>query len=164
MKRKIAIVLSALLIASLLASCSGGDTAPSKVMAEYESRNGYTVSYPEEYEPSSLSHDVDFVIMDSVSGSSVTIQTKRNISEVTEESFAEEMAADGMNIEIESFETELIGENEATVISYTYNENEITEVIYFVGKKAYFATYTELPGAHSEFCKDMLAVIRSLTF
>ena len=164
MKRKIAIILAALLIASLLASCAGGGKEIAKVMTEYESRNGYTVSYPEEYEPSSLSHDVDFVIMDSVSGSSATIQTKRNVDEITEEGFIEEMASDGMEIEIESFETELIGENEATVISYTYNENEITEVIYFVGKKAYFATYTELPGAHSEFSKDMLGVIRSLTF
>ena len=164
MKKQIAIILSALLIASLLAACAGGEAAPSKVMTEFESKNGYTVSYPEEYELSSLSHDVDFVIMDSVSGSSATIQTKRKVGEITEESFVDDMAADGMKIKVESFATELIGDKEATVISYTYNENEITEIIYFAGKKAYFATYTELPGAHSEFRKDMLGVIRSLTF
>ena len=164
MKKQIAIILSALLIASLLGACAGGETVPTKVMAEFDSLNGYTVSYPEEYEPSSLSHDIDFVIMDSVSGSTATIHTKRNVGEITEESFVADMAADGMEIDVDSFSTELIGENEATVVSYTYNENEITEVIYFSGKKAFFATYTELPGAHSEFRKDMLGVIRSLTF
>ena len=164
MKKQIAIILSALLIASLLAACAGGEAAPSKVMTEYDSKNGYTVSYPEEYEPSALAHDVDFVIMDSVSGSSVTIQTKRKVGEITEESFIEDMASDGMEIKVESFATELIGEKEVIVVSYTYNENEITEIIYFSGKKAYFATYTELPGAHSDFRNDMLGVIRSLTF
>ena len=164
MKRKIAILTLTLLIAGLLVSCTGGEKAPLKVMTEYESKNGYTVSYPEEYEISTLSHDIDFVIMDSVSGSTATVHTKRGVGEITEESFISDMAEDGMEIDVEKFSTELIGENEAIVISYTYNENEITEIIYSNGKKSYFATYTELPGVKMEFRRDMISVIRSLTF
>ncbi len=148
----------------LFSAC--GDHAPQdeEAPALFASQNGYEISYPASLSPVSLSSDIDFVIMDENTGSSVTVLTEDVTSskDITEKSFREEKLSDGMDIEILSFEQKTVNELPAYEVTYKYNENTVTEIIYMASKRIFRATYTELPGTSDKIHNDMTAIISSL--
>ena len=163
MKKVVSIILSALMVLVMLAGCSEKEEVAE--LLTYTSSNGYTVSYTDAFEPTELSSDIDFVVMDTNTGSVVTIQTMRDsIDGYTEKSFEDEMEKNDMDIKVTSFGYETINGNNALVVAYTYNENTITQVMYDAGSKTYNAMYTELPGADNELRETMTAIIRSITY
>lgn len=164
MKKTLPIILALMLI--LFAGCTSSPIKNDGAeLTTYSSDNGYTVSYPVGYEPTSLSSSIDFVIMDEVTGSAVTVFAsahKENVLDITEEDFSEQKKSEGINIRIKSFEFKTINDTPALVATYKYNENNVTEIIYDASDNTYYATYTELPGTSERLSSELLSVIYSL--
>lgn len=165
MEKKLSLILALMLI--LLAGC--GDIAePSEAdeLSVFVSDNGYSVSYPADCTPSALSGNIDFVVMDETSGTTVTILTtvpEDGAGDLTEAQFEDEKNADGMDIDILSFEQKTINEIPALEVTYEYNESMVTEILYTAESAIYRATYTELPGTSATVRAEMTAIINSLT-
>lgn len=164
MKKFLSIILILLMLSAILCGCA--DNEPEKSdMVTFSSDHGYTVSYPASYTPTSLSSDIDFVIMDETTGSNVNILSRvseGNVLDFTEEEFVSVMEEDGMDIELMVFEFKTVNETPALVATYKYKENEITQIIYDASDNTYYATYTELPGTSVKVSGEMLTVIYSL--
>lgn len=165
MKKTLPIILALMLI--LFAGCTSSPIKNDGAeLTTYSSDNGYTLSYPVGYEPTSLSSSIDFVIMDEITGSTVTVLAsahEENVLDITEEDFSEQKKAAGMNnIKIKSFEFKTINDTPALVATYKYNENNVTEIIYDASDNTYYATYTELPGTSERLSNELLSVIYSL--
>lgn len=164
MKKTLPIILALMLI--LFAGCTSSPIKNDGAeLTTYSSDNGYTVSYPVGYEPTSLSSSIDFVIMDEVTGSTVTVFAsahKENVLDITEEDFSEQKKSEGINIRIKSFEFKTINDTPALVATYKYNENNVTEIIYDASDNTYYTTYTELPGTSERLSSELLSVIYSL--
>lgn len=157
--------LAFLFVFSLLFSACGDTSSPTDVpLSSFASQNGYEITYPEAFSPVSLSADIDFVVMDDNTGSSVTVLTEKveSADNITEKSFREEKLADGMDIRISAFEQKEINGLPAYEVTYKYNENTVTEIIYMAEKCTYRVTYTELPGTSDELYEKMIAIITSL--
>ncbi|MBQ8004054.1 MAG: hypothetical protein IJ299_03070 [Oscillospiraceae bacterium] len=148
----------------ILTACGGQETQTEVELAVFSSENGYEVSYPDYFSPAALSSEIDFVIMDENTGSSVTVLTEDAAlaEDITEESFCEEKLSDGMEIKILSFEQKTLNELPAYEITYKYNESTVIEIVYTASEHIYRATYTELPGTSDNMHNDMIAVISSL--
>lgn len=164
MKKKLSLILALMLI--MLTGC--GDTAEvpePEELSVFFSENGYSVSYPAGYSPSALSGDIDFVVMDEISGTTVTILTAETdgAGDITEAQFEAEKSAEGMDIDVLTFEQKTINEIPALEVTYEYNESLVTEIIYTAESSVYRATYTELPGTSSDVRAEMTAIINSLT-
>lgn len=154
-----------LLLFSLLFSACGSPASPTEgTLLSFTSQNGYEITYPDTFSPVSLSADIDFVIMDGNTGSSVTVLTENpeSVADITEESFREDKRSDDMDIRITSFEQKEINALPAYEVTYKYNENTVTEIVYMAKRRVYRATYTELPGTPDKLREQMTAVIASL--
>ncbi len=154
-----------LLTFSLFLSACGDASSPANVpLSSFTSQNGYEITYPDTLSPVSLSSDIDFVVMDDNTGSSVTIMTEntKDAGDITEKSFREDKLSDGMDIKIISFEQKEINGLPAYEVAYKYNENTVTEIIYMAERHIYRATYTELPGTSDKLHDQMIAIITSL--
>ncbi len=154
-----------LLVFSLVFSACGSTASREEAtLISFTSQNGYEISYPDMFSPVSLSADIDFVVMDDNTGSSVTVLTEspESAGDITEESFCEDKLADGMDIRITSFEQKDINGLPAYKVTYKYNENTVTEIVYMAKKHIYRATYTELPGTSDKLSGQMTAIITSL--
>lgn len=160
--KKISVLL--LVFTLLFAACGNTPSQEETPLLSFTSRNGYEITYPDTFSPVSLSSDIDFVVMDENTGSSVTVMTENTeISDIlSEESFREEKLADGMDIRISAFEKKDINGLPAYEVTYKYNENTVTEIMYIAKKHVYHATYTELPGTSDKLHGQMTAIISSL--
>ncbi|MBQ9986549.1 MAG: hypothetical protein IJP38_09650 [Oscillospiraceae bacterium] len=167
MKKLLSLALALLLSSMLLAACSPADDTPPAELVTFSSENGYELAYPSDLEPTSFSKEIDFVVMDSHSGTTVTVQSsakQSGITDISEKAFAEMVAAEGMaDIDISAFEKREQNGIPALVVMYTYNENEITRVIYDAPDKTYLATYTELPGTVDRIRAGFIPIIYSLS-
>ena len=131
----------------------------------YSSDNGYTVTYPAVYEPSVMSDEIDFVVLDENSGSTVNIQStdkQANVLPITKEEFSAKLLEEGMEIDILSVAEKTINETPALEVFYKYNENIITQIIYDASDKTYTATYTQLPGTNERVRTELGSIIYSL--
>lgn len=158
-------ILVFLFVFSLILSACGDASSPADVpLSSFTSHNGYEVTYPDTLSPVSLSSDIDFVVMDDNTGSSVTVLTEKaeSVGDITEKSFREDKLADGMDVRINSFEQKEINGLPAYEVTYKYNENSVTEIIYMAEKCIYRTTYTELPGTSDKLHEQMIAIITSL--
>ncbi len=153
-----------LVFALLFSACGSTASREETMLIPFTSQNGYKLTYPHTFSPVSLSADIDFVVMDDNTGSSVTVLTEspESAGDITEESFREEKLADGMDIGITSFEQKDINGLLAYEVTYKYNENTVTEIVYMSKKHIYRATYTELPGTSDKLHGQMTAIISSL--
>ncbi len=154
-----------LLVFTLLFSACGSTASREETtFISFTSQNGYKITYPHTFSPVSLSADIDFVVMDENTGSSVTVLTEspEPAGAITEESFREDKLADGMNIEINSFEQKELNGLPAYEVTYKYNENTVTEIVYMTKRHIYRATYTKLPGTSDKLHGQMTSIITSL--
>ena len=154
-----------LLVFSLLFSaCGNSEPHEEASLSSFTSQNGYEISYPDTLSPVSLSADIDFVIMDDTTGSSVTVMTQAPDSDgdITEKSFREDKLSDGMDVRLISFKHKDINGLPSYEVTYKYNENTVTEIVYMTKKHIYRATYTELPGMSDKLREQMTAIITSL--
>ena len=160
--KKISVFL--LVFSLIFAACGDTSSREETTLIPFTSQNGYKITYPHTLSPVSLSSDIDFVVMDENTGSSVTVMTENadNTKDLTEESFREEKLSDGMDITITAFAQKDINGIPANEVTYKYNENTVTEIIYMSTKHIYRATYTELPGTSDELREQMTAIIASL--
>lgn len=167
MKKILSLVLVSLICFSALAACAPAEKEPPVELTEYSSENGYVLSYPEDLTPSSFSKEIDFVVMDAYTGTTVTVQTsdkKTDVLSLDKEEFSDMAKAEGLgDIEISAFEQREQNGIPALVVMYTYNENELTRVIYAAEDKTYFATYTELPGTSEKIRERFIPIIYSLS-
>ena len=166
MKKLLSLAIILLALGAVLAACSPSENEPPVVLTEYFSDNGYKLSYPEELTPSSFSREIDFVVLDNITGTTVTVQTadkKEGVLSIGEDDFSEMVKAEGLGeIEISAFEQREQNGMPALVVMYTYNENELTRVIYESDDKLYYATYTELPGTGDRVRSRFIPIIYSL--
>ena len=164
MKKFLSAALIFMMFSALLCGCA--DNEPERdALLTFSSDHGYTVSYPEGYTPTSLSSDIDFVIMDETTGTNVNIVSQvreGDVLNITDEQFVEYMKNEGMDIELMAFEFKTVNETPALVTIYKYKESEITQVLYDASDNTYVATYTEMPGTPLDVCGDLLSVIYSL--
>ncbi len=160
--KKISVFL--LVFSLLFSACGNAVSREEATLISFTSQNGYKITYPHALSPVSLSADIDFVIMDDNTGSSVTVMTEtpENTDDITEKSFREDKLADGMDIRIDSFEEKEINGLPAYEVTYKYNENTVTEIVYISKRHIYRATYTELPGTPDKLREQMTAIIASL--
>lgn len=160
--KKISVLL--LIFSLIFAACGNTASREETTLISFTSQNGYKLRYPHALSPVSLSADIDFVIMDDNTGSSVTVMTEtpENTDDITEKSFREDKLADGMDIRIDSFEEKEINGLPAYEVTYKYNENTVTEIVYISKRHIYRATYTELPGTSDKLREQMTAIIASL--
>ncbi|MBQ4316356.1 MAG: hypothetical protein IJC42_03555 [Oscillospiraceae bacterium] len=160
--KKISILL--LVFSLLFTACSNTVSREDTTLIPFTSQNGYEITYPDTLSPVSLSSDIDFVVMDDNTGSSVTVMTENteDAGDITEKSFCDGKLSDGMDIKITSFEQKEINGLPAYEVTYKYKENTVTEIIYMAQKCIYRATYTELPGTSDKLHEQMIAIITSL--
>ena len=102
--KKISILL--LVFSLLFTACSNTVSREDTTLIPFTSQNGYEITYPDTLSPVSLSSDIDFVVMDDNTGSSVTVMTENteDAGDITEKSFCDGKLSDGMDIKITSFE------------------------------------------------------------
>lgn len=160
--KKISVFL--LVFTLLFSACGSTASREDTTLISFTSQNGYKITYPHTFSPVSLSADIDFVVMDENTGSSVTVLTEspESAGDITKESFCQNKLADGMDIEINSFKQKEINGLPAYEVTYKYNENTVTEIIYIAKRHIYRATYTELPGTSDKLHVQMTAIITSL--
>ncbi len=166
MKRSLSGILALCLLCLCLAGCGDDTSNKSKTMATYYSDNGYCVSYPEKYTPTSLGSEIDFVIMDEETGSNVTIQRtekKSDVSDLNRAEFTSQMKKEGYSeVSISYFEKEIINDIPCLVAEFSCKENTVTKVFYDASDNTYTATLTLLPGIRSSTLSDFRNVVRGL--
>ncbi len=150
-----------------------GDTTETEVkeekaekqgMVAYTSNFGYTIEYPEIYEPKRNFNNTEFIILDENSGSNMNaIVTYPNILYESEEKYRE-ATKDNDTMKLKKFTvTEINGIN-AVQLEIAIQGGYAYQTIYRTGEYYYVLTYVQGRGVTKTFDSDMRAIINSLSF
>jgi len=164
MKRIIRTVILTISLLALFAGCAA-EVAPEVELAEFNSDYGYSVMYPADLTPTSLSSNIDFVVMDEKTATTVSIEILEKLdsfSSLTEDDFVDEFIKEDLDIKIFSFEHTTINGMDAIIAKYPYKESEVTNIVYNAPDHLYHASYTELPGTSGKVREEFGAIIYSL--
>lgn len=161
MKKLISFALILVLSLTLLVSCK---SEPKRELnyVEFYSDNGYSLSYPDIYTPTTLTSKIDFVIIDDLSGSSLTVMTSKKEKDLSKKGFEKRLRDDGIDTSITYFEEEKINDIPCIVMEYPYAGSKVTEIVYNASDNMYTATFTQLPDTDGDFVSDMEALLRKL--
>ena len=138
-------------------------------MMEFKSENGYSVIYPNHYEVVPESADIDFVVTDKASMSSVNISTiwedSSVLFEVTKEGYQQLMLAQDMPVNtLDLYEVTQINGIDALRIQYTYNDTEFVQTFYKVNdKRTHCVTYSKTKTISDEAAKELEQITNTLT-
>ncbi len=161
MKKLISIILISVLALALLTSCTG-EVKRELNYVDFYSDNGYTLSYPDIYTPTTLTSKIDFVIIDDLSGSSFTVMTSKKEKDLSKSGFEKRLREEGVTTSITYFEEEEINDIPCIVIEYTYAGSKVSEIVYNASDNMYTATFTQLPDTDGDFVSDMETLLRKL--
>lgn len=108
-------------------------------MMEFRSENGYSVIYPKKYTVVPESSEIDFLITDDISGSSVNISTINGDSEmlfeIEKEGYETMMGIQDMEISLDLYEITQINGIDALRIQYTYDDTVFMQTFFRIDEK-----------------------------
>lgn len=161
MKKLISLTLILVLSLTLLTSCNG-EAKRELNYVDFYSDNGYSLSYPDIYTPTTLTSKIDFVIIDDLSGSSFTVMASKKERDLSKSGFEKRLRDEGIDTDITYFEEIEINDIPCIAIEYLYADSKVSEIVYNASDNMYTATFTQLPDTDGDFVSDMEELLRKL--